>query len=319
MILNFKIAGTGAALPENEVTNEALTRLVDTSDEWIQSRTGIKSRRVINGESLLDLAADAAKKALLMAKAAIGEIDLIICATMQADTVTPSLACMVQKRLGAVCPAFDINAACTGFVYALDVAAGYFARGRAKKALVIAAECLSKHVDWEDRGTCVLFGDGAGAVVLEEGDCLLSTTLTADGNDEALVIAGTQARYPGVKTESKKQAIHMNGQEIYKFAVNAITRDVKKVLNEAQIKVEDVKCFFFHQANLRILEAAAQKLGVAFEKLAVNIQNVGNTSAASIPILLDEVTRAGTLQKGDVIVLCAFGGGLTTGAACIRW
>ena len=317
--MNFNITGTGAALPENEVTNAALTRLVDTSDEWIQSRTGIKSRRVMNEESLLDLAANAAKKALSMADVAIEEIDLIICATMQADTITPSLACMVQKRLGLVCPAFDINAACTGFIYALDAAAGYFARGRAKKALVIAAECLSKHVDWEDRATCVLFGDGAGAAVLEAGEGLLSTAMTADGNDKALVIAGTQSRYPGVQYENKKPVIHMNGQEIYKFAVNAIVRDVKRVLDEAKVKVEDVKCFFFHQANLRILETAAQKLGVAFEKLAVNIQRVGNTSAASIPILLDEVNRAGQLQKGDVIVLCAFGGGLTTGAACIRW
>lgn len=316
---SFRICGTGHAVPAFELTNEALTRMVETSDEWIVSRTGIQSRRIITDESLLDLATKAAQNALLQARISVDELDLIICATMQADTVTPSLACMVQKRLGALCPAFDVNAACTGFIYALDVAAGYFARGRVQKVLVIAAECLSKHVDWEDRSTCVLFGDGAGAAVLAAGEGLLSITLTSDGNDEALVIPGTPGGFPCAKEEGKKQTLHMNGQEIYRFAVNAIARDVDQVLREAGVRPEEVKMLFLHQANRRILDTAAQKLGMPPEKVAANIGQYGNTSAASIPILLDEKNRAGEIQQGDVIVLCAFGGGLTTGAAVIRW
>lgn len=316
---NFRISGTGSALPAHELTNEALTHLVDTSDEWIMSRTGIRSRRVMTDETLLDLAAGAAGRALLQAGVAARDLDLILCATMQADTVTPSLACMVGRQLGASCPALDVNAACTGFLYALDVAAGYFARGRAQRVLVVAAECLSKHVDWGDRATCVLFGDGAGAAVLTAGEGLRAIALTAEGNDEALAIPGTQGGFPGARKGGRRQVVRMNGQEIYRFAVNAIARDVDRVLSEAAVAAGEVRWFLFHQANRRILEAAAQKLRVPLEKLATNIERCGNTSAASIPILLDEVNRAGLLEAGDLIALCAFGGGLTTGAAILRW
>jgi 3-oxoacyl-[acyl-carrier-protein] synthase-3 len=246
-------------------------------------------------------------------------LDLIICATMQGDYVTPSLACTLQKELGAACPAFDINAACTGFVYGLDVAAGYFARGRAKHILLVAAECVSKHVDFTDRATCVLFGDGAGAVVLTPGDALLSTQLTASGNAEFLRIGGTQSQFPEASLPAIKQTIYMNGQEVYRFAVNAMCRDIKVVLSDAGYTMDDVRYVIAHQANRRILDTAADTLAIGPEKMVVTVDRYGNTSSASIPIALDELCRAGKIQRGDLLVFCAFGGGLTTGATLIRW
>lgn len=301
------------------MTNEQLSQMVDTSDEWIQSRTGIQSRHICTTESLLDLAALAAERSLAQAGVAASELDMILCATVQGDFVTPSLACMVQKSIGATCPSFDINAACTGFVYALDVAAGFFARKHVKKVLLVAAECLSKHVDWEDRSTCILFGDGAGAVVLAEGENLLASKLTAVGNDELLTIGGTPSTFPGAIDKARKQAIYMNGQEIYRFAVNAICRDVGEVLRKAKATVQDVRYFLLHQANQRILDAARARMHVDEEKVPSTISQYGNTSSASIPILLDELNRADKLHGGDLLVFCAFGGGLTTGAVAIRW
>lgn len=317
--ISFRIVGTGHAVPENIITNEQWSSMVDTSDEWITSRTGIKTRHICMGESLSELSALAARRAMEQAGVTANDIDLILCATLQGDYVTPSLACVVQKYIGATCPAFDVNAACTGFVYALDVAAGYFARGRARRVLVIAAECLSKHLNLEDRSTCVLFGDGAGAVVLTEGDHLLASTLSAAGDEESLIIHGTPSRFPGAKPPRGAQVISMNGQEIYRFAVNAVCRDIEKVLREADIKPQDIHYFLLHQANQRILDAATAKLGVESDRVPSNVGRYGNTSAASIPILLDELHRAGKIQSGDLLTLCAFGGGLTTGAAVIRW
>ncbi|NLV58312.1 MAG: beta-ketoacyl-ACP synthase 3, partial [Clostridiales bacterium] len=271
-------------------------------------------------ESLTDIAAGAGEQALAQSGVSAKELDLILCATMQGDFVTPSLACTVQKRLGAACAAFDINAACSGFLYGLEVAAGFFARKRVRKVLLIAAECLSKHVDWEDRATCVLFGDGAGAVVLTQGEGLLASRLGAVGNDELLTIGGTPGGFPGaVKPTEMKQTVFMNGQEIYRFAVNAICQDVEAVLKESGILLEEVRYILLHQANQRILDTARDRLSLPEEKVPSMIQRYGNTSASSIPILLDELNRAGRLLRGDLIVLCAFGGGLTTGAAALRW
>lgn len=317
--ISFRMIGTGRAVPNCLLTNERLTQMIDTSDEWITSRTGIRARHICTTETLTDLAVQAAAQALAQAQVSAAELDLILCATMQGDYVMPALACMVQNRIGAVCPAFDINAACTGFVYALDVAAGFFARGRVKNVLLIAAECLSKHVDWNDRTTCVLFGDGAGAVVLAEGDSLLASTLSATGNDQALAIYGTHSTFPGVRPIAKKQAIEMNGQEVYRFAVNAICRDIEMVMREANVSTAEVRYFMLHQANQRILDAARSRLNVDEDKVVSSISRFGNTSAASIPIMLDEINRAGQLQLGDIIIFCAFGGGLTTGAAAMRW
>lgn len=317
--MSFRIAGTGYAVPEYRLTNEQLTHMVDTSDEWITSRCGIKSRRICMQEKLSDIAVEAAKQALSWAKTESGALDLILCATMQGDYVTPSLACVIQKEIGAACPAFDINAACTGFLYALDVAAGYFARKRARKILVVAAECMSKHVDWTDRTTCVLFGDGAGAVVLEAGDNLLASKLSANGNDEFLTIPGTPGAFPLANRPQSKQVVHMNGQEVYRFAVQAMCQDVEAVLCEAGITIADVRYLLAHQANLRILEAAKARLKLDGEKLVIAVDRYGNTSSASIPIMLDELNRTRKLQPGDLLLLCAFGGGLTTGASIIRW
>lgn len=317
--ISFRIVGTGRALPESTLTNAKLSSMVDTSDEWIVSRTGIQSRHICTDESLGELAAQAARRALEAAGMSAGEMDLILCATLQGDFVTPSLSCIVQKQIGATCPAFDINAACTGFIYALDVAAGFFARGRAKKVLLIAAECLSKHVDWSDRATCVLFGDGAGAVVLAEGDHFLASTLGAVGDETFLNIYGTQSRYPGAMPREGKQAIQMNGQEIYRFAVTAVCRDIEAVLLASGLRAQDIRYFLLHQANRRILDAAASRLGVEADRVPMNVARYGNTSAATIPILLDELSREGRIAAGDLLVFCAFGGGLTTGAAIVRW
>lgn len=317
--ISFQIIGTGHAVPEFLLTNEQLSKMVDTSDEWIQSRTGIQSRHICTTESLAELAELAGERALEQAGVGPGELDMILCATTQGDYVTPSLACMVQKGIGAACPAFDINAACTGFIYALDTAAGFFVRKHVKKVLLVGAECLSKHVDWQDRSTCVLFGDGAGAVVLAEGENLLASKLTAVGNNEFLTIRGTPKAFPGALNQDGKQAIYMNGQEIYRFAVNAICRDVDAVLREAGATVQEVRYFLLHQANQRILDAARARMNVDEEKVPSIISRYGNTSAASIPILLDELHRAGRIHRGDLLVFCAFGGGLTTGAVAIRW
>ncbi len=317
--MSFRIVGTGRAVPAYQLTNERLSHMVDTSDEWISSRCGIKNRFICTTESMTELAASAARGALDMAGIAAQEIDLILCATMQGDFVTPSLACTVQKALGATCPAFDVNAACTGFVYALDVAAGYFARSKAERVLLVAAECVSKHIDWTDRSTCVLFGDGAGAVLLTPGDGLLATRLTATGNDDFLVIGGTPSPFPGADLSFGKQAISMNGQEVYRFAVNAMCRDVEAVLREGGVTMEDVRYLLAHQANQRILDAARDRLAVPPDKLVVAVDRYGNTSSASIPLMLDELNRADKIARGDLLALSAFGGGLTTGAALLRW
>ncbi len=310
--------GTGRSVPAFVLDNARLSEMVDTSDDWIVSRTGIRERHICLTESLADLATDAASRALSQAGVSARELSLILCATLQGDYVTPSLACTVQKRLEATCPAFDINAACTGFLYALDTAAGHYAR-RGGRVLVIAAENMSKHIDWNDRATCVLFGDGAGAVVLEQGDNLLASKIGATGNDEFLTIFGSHSRFPGADIPLGKQSVYMNGQEIYRFAVGSMCRDIDDALRTANVSVEDIRFFLVHQANKRILDAAKARLGVNDERMVMTIERYGNTSAASIPIMLDEMNRADRLTRGDLLVFCAFGGGLTTGAAVIRW
>ena len=233
--------------------------------------------------------------------------------------MTPSQACVIQKRIGASCPAFDVNAACSGFLYALDVAAGYFARKKAKKVLVVSSEVLSRLADWTDRSTCVLFGDGAGAVVLGEGDDLLSLRLTADGNWESLVIPQVHGNCPFDETKGEAPFLRMNGQDVYKFAVTNMAADLKCVIEEAGLTCEQVDFVLPHQANIRIIEAAAHRLSIPREKYVVNIERYGNTSSASIPMMLDELNRQGTLKKGDILAMTAFGGGFTTGAGVLRW
>ena len=317
--MSFNIIGTGSAYPESSKTNDELSLRIATSDEWISTRTGIKSRHIITDGSLSDLAAEAAARALKDSGTMAQDLDLIICATVRGDTLTPSLACLVQKKLAATCPAFDVNAACTGFIYALDVALGYFARNKAKRILVIAAEAMSKLVDWNDRSTCVLFGDGAGAVVLSQGDGLLSIKISASGDENLLRIDSAAGNCPFSEDSPVNPYLQMNGKEVYKFAVAAMCGDLAEVIQEAGLTQEDIDFVLPHQANLRIIETAKGKLGISAEKYRSNIEHFGNTSSASIPILLDELNRAGEFKKGQVLALTAFGGGLTTGACVIKW
>jgi 3-oxoacyl-[acyl-carrier-protein] synthase-3 len=268
---------------------------------------------------MTEYASRAGRLALENAGITADELDLILCATIRGDYITPSLACMIQKELGASCPAFDVNAACTGFLYALDIALGYFARKKAKKILVVAAECMSKLVDWKDRSTCVLFGDGAGAAVLAEGDGLLSIKLSASGSRDFLKIDTTAGNSPFWEKTEFNPYLEMNGKEVYKFAVAAMCGDLEEVIREAGLTVQDIDFVLPHQANMRIIETAKGKLGIPHERYRVNIERFGNTSSASIPILLDELNRAGEFQNGSLLAMSAFGGGLTTGACFIRW
>jgi 3-oxoacyl-[acyl-carrier-protein] synthase-3 len=274
---------------------------------------------VLTDETLIDIALLAAKNALCDAGVEPEELDLIICATIRNEYITPTLSCVLQKELGATCPAMDINAACSGFLYSLDVADGYFARKRVRKVLVVAAEAMSKMADWADRATCVLFGDAAGAVVLGEGEDLLSLRVTASGNDEHLVIPNVQGNSPFSKFEPRDPYVYMNGQEVYKFAVSSICQDLAAVIAEAGLQQEQIHHVLPHQANSRIIEAAKGRLAIPPERYHMNISRFGNTSAASIPALLDECNRAGVLKKGEFLALSAFGGGFTTGACVLRW
>ncbi len=317
--MSFQVIGTGSAAPACVITNDDLSQFLDTSDEWIRTRTGIGERHVCTTETMSDLTEWAAKRALENAGIAPEELDLILCSTVRGDYMTPSQACVIQKRIGASCPAFDVNAACSGFLYALDVAAGYFARKKVKKVLVVSSEVLSRLADWTDRSTCVLFGDGAGAVVLGEGEDLLSLRLTADGNWESLIIPQVHGNSPFDETKGMATFLRMNGQDVYKFAVTNMTADLKFVIEEAGLTCEQVDFVLPHQANIRIIEAAAHRLPIPREKYVVNIERYGNTSSASIPIMLDELNRQGKLKKGDILAMSAFGGGFTTGAGVLRW
>lgn len=316
--MSFSILSTGRALPRTVLTNEQLCRFVDTTDEWIRSRTGIAQRYVCMEESLTDLAAQAARNAMQRAGVEASDLDLILCATISSDYITPSLACTVQEALGASCPAFDISAACPGFLFALDVADGYFARGKAKRILVVAAEAMSRLMDWRDRSTCVLFGDGAGAVILGPGDGLRSLLLQTQGRAEVLYVPATRGNLPGRATGAESYAV-MDGQEVFKFAVTAMCRGLRHAIREAGVAEEEISWVLPHQANLRIIEFAMSKMKIPPERFLINIDRLANTSAACIPILLDESREQGKLKKGDLLAMCAFGAGLTSASAVIRW
>ena len=317
--MSFCILGTGSALPSRIITNDDLSQMVDTSDEWIRTRTGITERRVCTTETITDLAFQAAQKALADSGCSADELDLIICATISADYATPSMACTLQMQLGATCPAFDLNAACTGFIYALDVAAGYFSRRPDQKILVVAAEAMSRLVDWQDRGTCVLFGDGAGAAVLGKGEDLLAIQIGAKGNITSLYAPNGWGNSPFRSETMAKSYLHMDGQEVFRFAVTSMVQTVEHVLAEANLTKEDIAYLIPHQANIRILDSAVNRLNLPQEKCLTNIAKRGNTSAACVAILLDEANQAGKFKKGDLLAMTAFGGGLTTGACILRW
>ncbi len=318
--MSFRIAGTGMYVPENIVTNDDLSKIVETNDEWIKTRVGIERRHISVNETTADMAVKAAQAALENSGVKAEELDLILVSTVSGDYVSPSVSCLVQKALGVHCLAYDISAACSAFLFLLETAAGYFARGKVKKALVIGAERMSRIIDWDDRSTCVIFGDGAGAAVLEEGDNYLSSLFNVQGGDEVIRIPTPAGKSPFYKGESLGEPyVYMNGQETFKFAVSSISRDIKQVLEDANLSLEDIKYVVPHQANLRIIDAASRRSGIPLEKFYVNIQEYGNTSSASVPMALDELNRAGKLERGDLILFTAFGGGLASAASIIRW
>ncbi len=317
--MSFRIVSTGSYVPENTIDNFALSEIMDTNDEWITQRVGIKERHISTDETTSDMAYQASLRALESGNTAPGEIDMIICATITAEHKSPNLACMVQKKLGASCPCLDVNCACSSFIYALDTAAGFFARRKVRKMLVIGAERISGIIDWNDRSTAVIFGDGAGAVLLEEGDNYLASRLTASGNDEIIRIpnyAGDSPFYKGVK---EAPYIMMNGQETFKFAVKSMCRDIQDVAGQARIPVSDIDWVVPHQANSRIIDFAKKKLDIPQERFLMNINKFGNTSSASIPMMLDQLNSTGNLKRGDNVAMCAFGGGLSSAACIIRW
>ncbi|MBK1832314.1 ketoacyl-ACP synthase III [Verrucomicrobiaceae bacterium R5-34] len=322
------IAGTGSYVPEKVLTNADLEQIVDTSDEWIVSRTGIKERRIAAADEFTShMATNAARKALEQANMAAEDIELIIVATITPDTLTPSTACYVQANLGALSAvAFDISAACSGFLYAMKLAKRLISDGAYKNALIIGAEKLSAFVNWEDRNTCVLFGDGAGAAVLrksEEGEGrILASETGTDGRHTAILdIKGGGSACPISMSNAndKLATLSMQGREVFKLAVTAMRQASEKVIERAGLSAEDISLVVPHQANLRIIDAIAGRLDVPNEKVFVNLHKYGNTSAAAIAIALDEANREGRIKRGDNIIMVAFGAGLTWAASAIEW
>jgi 3-oxoacyl-[acyl-carrier-protein] synthase-3 len=321
------IVGWGKAIPDRVLTNDELATLVDTSDEWIRQRTGIVERRIVrDGETTFTLAREAAQAALDVADLDPSHMDLIIVATVTPEHAFPATACLVQDALGADhAAAFDLSAGCSGFMYAMSLAANVLMAGVYDQALVVGAETLSRIVDWTDRGTCVLFGDGAGAVVLQATDTpggVLSTVLGSDGSGGDLLIqpAGGSAHPPSAETLANRQHfVRMEGREVFRFASRAMPEAAREVLKKARLTVDDVALFVPHQANDRILQASARGLGVPEERMFSNLSRYGNTSAASIPIALCEAIDEGRIKRDDLIVAVGFGAGLTWAAAAIRW
>jgi len=315
-----RIIGTGGYLPEKVLTNHDLEKMVETSDEWIVERTGIRERHIAaEGQTTCDLSEQASRRAMEMAGVGADEIDLIIVATTTPDLIFPSTACLLQERLGIRgCPAFDVQAVCTGFVYALGIADKFIRAGGIRNALVVGAETLSRITDWSDRTTCVLFGDGAGAVVIQASDepGILSTHLHADGKyHDLLDVSG------GVSTGYADEGafIHMKGNEVFKVAVNTLGRIVDETLEANGLSKSDIKWLVPHQANVRIIAATAKKLNMSMDNVVLTVPFHGNTSAASVPLALDVAVRDGRIQRGDMILLEAFGGGFTWGSALIKY
>lgn len=320
--MTTRITGTGSFVPERIVTNEELTRIVETDDQWIRSRTGIGERRIVTEQGTSAIALKAAERALENSGVKPEEIELIILATSTPDNCFPGGACEVQAGIGAVnAAAYDISAACSGFIFALNTAHAFLKSGFYKTALIIGADTLSRHVDWTDRSTCVLFGDGAGAAVLQAEDRgVLNIAMGADGSkgDVLFCAAGKHGNF---LTDRKPEIgfMSMEGQEVFKFAVKKIPEIIGSLLDKQKMSTDEIKYFILHQANVRIIESAAKRLRVPIEKFPMNIEKYGNTSAASIPILLDELNRAGELEKGDKIAMAGFGAGLTWGGTLLEW
>ncbi|MDD2538865.1 MAG: beta-ketoacyl-ACP synthase III [Bacteroidales bacterium] len=315
----MKIIGTGSALPSLSVTNEMLSVFMDTSDEWIRTRTGILERRIISDENLKDLAVEAAKRALEEAKMDGSELDYIICSNVVNYYVTPSLSCLIAGEINASCPCVDLNAACSGFVYGLDMAQAYQMSGKAKNILVICAEEPTRMCSWKDRNTAVLFGDGAAAAVVTEGDDFKASYITARHRPEILYYQRPLEDCPFVKYQQRGVPMYMNGKEVFKMAVNASVEGIERILKETGLTADQVDHYILHQANMRIIETIRTQLHQPVGKFPHNIERLGNTSSATIPILLDELNKTGKLKNGDTIVLSGFGAGFTAGTCLFTW
>lgn len=321
------ITGIGSFLPKKVLTNDDLTKMLDTTDEWITKRTGIKERRIVeNGTTASDLAIEASLRALDDANVLPSEVDLIVAATITPDCLVPSTACFLQDKIGASnAGAFDILAACAGFVYALSIAKSFVASGAMKTVLVVGTECLSKITDYTDRSTCILFGDGAGAVVVQRGNGrreIITTHLGSDGSQAELLMlpaGGSKLPTSHETIESRSHYIRLKGKELFKVAINNMVDVITKTVAENNMKIEDIDLIIPHQSNIRIIEAAMERLKLPRKKAYINIDRFGNTSSASIPIAIDEIDKGGMLNPGDSVLLVAFGGGLTWSSSIIKW
>lgn len=320
--MTSRIIGTGSYAPVQIVTNEDLAKIVETNDEWIRTRTGIHERRITLNEGTSSMAIEAAKRAIENAGISPEELDIILLATSSPDHCFPAGACEVQAAIGAVnAVAFDISAACSGFLFALNTVQAYIQAGIYKTALVLGADCLSKLTDWSDRGTCVLFADAAGAAVVQAAENgMVHMVMGSDGVKGPVLscIARTEGNFLNGK-KPELGYMYMNGQEVFKFAVKKVPECIHQVLDKAGVPLDEVSCFVLHQANYRIVEAVAKRLKQPMEKFPMNMDKYGNTSAASIPVLLDELNREGKLEPGSKVVLAGFGAGLTWGAALLEW
>lgn len=320
--MTSRIIGTGSYVPGQVITNDDLAKIVETNDEWIRSRTGIRERRIAAEEGTSYMAIEAAKRAVQNAGIDGTELDIILLATSSPDNCFPAGACEVQAALGAAhAVAYDLSAACSGFLFALNTVHAFIQAGIYRTALVIGADCLSKLIDWNDRGTCVLFGDAAGAAVVQASDTgLCKMVMGSDGVKGSVLscVARTEGNFLNQK-KPEFGYMYMDGQEVFKFAVKKVPECIHQVLEAANEKIENVKYFVLHQANYRIVESAAKRLKQPMEKFPMNMERYGNTSGASVPLLLDELNRGGKLQAGDKLVLAGFGAGLTWGAAFLEW
>lgn len=315
----MKIIGTGSALPTKIVTNDMLSEFLDTSDEWITTRTGVKSRHVISDEKLEDLAIEAARKALEDASLKAEDLDFIICSNVVNEYVTPQLSCIIQGGIGASCPCMDINCACAGFIHALEIAESFYKAGRVNNVLVVCAEEPTRMTDWSDRRTCVLFGDGAGAAVLAPGNNIRSIRLSASSATDKLWQFRPLHPTPYITKDEQDVPLQMMGQDVFKFAVKAASKDISRTLEDAGVNADDVDHYLLHQANVRIISAIRDYLKQPADKFPVNIADHGNSSSSSCPILLDECRRNSRFKEGDLIAMSAFGAGFVSGAVLFEW
>lgn len=317
--MKMKISGTGSALPRKIVTNDMLAQFLDTSDEWIRTRTGVTSRHVISDEKLEDLAREAAEKALLDAGVRAEDLDFILCSNVVNEYITPQLSCIIQGAIGATCPCIDINCACAGFIHALEIAESFYKAGKVENVLIVCAEEPTRMADWKDRRTCVLFGDGAGAAVLTPGDNIKSIKLSAMTATDKLWQMRMLQPTPYITKEETETPLQMKGQEVFKFAVTAASRDITRALEESSMSAEDIDYYLLHQANIRIINSIQNYLKQPADKFPTNVESHGNSSSASCPILIDECNRKGMFRKGDKIAVSAFGAGFVSGAVVFEW